>query len=81
MNGTARPCARLFPGQICSRGWFTPFWPDRNSLTGLVSSSRCKMKTKSRNKLLGNGLMNDAWLGRTVDPAKTGQASLNISSG
>jgi len=27
--------------------------------------------------MLGNGLMNDAWLGQTVDPAKTGQASLN----
>jgi len=22
-------------GYICSHDWFTPFWPDRNSLTGL----------------------------------------------
>jgi len=28
--------------------------------------------------MLGNGLMNDAWLGQTVDPAKMGQTSLNI---
>jgi hypothetical protein len=39
------------------------------------------MKTKSCNKMLGNGLMNDAWLGQTVDPAKTGQTSPNISGG
>jgi len=39
------------------------------------------MKTKSCDKMLGNGLMNDAWLGQTGDPAKTGQTSLNISSG
>jgi hypothetical protein len=39
------------------------------------------MKTKSYGKMLGNGLMNDAWLGQTVDPAKTGQTSLNISGG
>jgi len=39
------------------------------------------MKTKSCNKMLGNGLMNDAWLDQTVDPAKTGQTSLSISSG
>jgi hypothetical protein len=39
------------------------------------------MKTKSCGKMLGNGLMNDAWLGQTVDPAKTGQTSLNISGG
>jgi hypothetical protein len=29
----------------------------------------------------GNGLMNDAWLGQTVDPAKTGQTSRYISGG
>jgi hypothetical protein len=69
----------LVPGQICSRGWFTPFWPDRNSLTSLVPSSRCTMKTKRCCKMLGNGLMNDAWLGQTVDPAKTAQTRLNIS--
>jgi hypothetical protein len=39
------------------------------------------MKTKSCSKMLGNGLMNDAWLGQTVDPAKTGQTSLDISGG
>jgi hypothetical protein len=35
-------------------------------------------KTNSCSKMLGNGLMNDAWLGQTVDSAKTGQTSLNI---
>jgi len=37
------------------------------------------MKTKRCCKMLGNGLMNDAWLGQTVDPAKTAQTRLNIS--
>jgi len=39
------------------------------------------MKTKSCSKMLGNGLMNDAWLGQTVDPSETEQTSLNISGG
>jgi hypothetical protein len=73
--------SRIAAGQICSHGWFTPFLPNRNSHSGLVPSSRCAMKTKSCNKMLGNGLMNDASLGQTVDPAKTGQTSLNISGG
>jgi hypothetical protein len=39
------------------------------------------MKTKSCGKMLGNGLMNDAWFGQTGDPAKTGQTSRDISDG
>jgi hypothetical protein len=37
------------------------------------------MKTRSCGQVLGNGLMNDAWLGQTVDPVKTGQNSLTVS--
>jgi hypothetical protein len=39
------------------------------------------MKRKNCGKILGNGLMNDAWFGQTVDPAKTEQPRLNISGG
>lgn len=42
----------------------------RNSLSGLVSSTRCAEKENVSLMAMSNGLMNDAWIGQTVDEGR-----------